>query len=144
MEAWALQLRAWRRPRLVLRALLAAAALGLGATACADHDVPSALLGRWTTADPRYAGRSLSITPATIEFAQDAANRDSFLIEGVESEPLRDGATLHVVHYRKGDGPIQMVRLQTDRRSPPALRFENHKEIWTHEGGGGTPTRGGS
>lgn len=145
MEAWTLQLRARRRPGLVLQALLAAATvLGLGAASCSDRAVPEALLGRWVTRDPRYTGRSLAISPATIEFAQDAASRESFLIEGVDSEALRDGATLHVVHYRKGEGQLQMVRLQTLRRSPPTLRFENHKEIWTHEGGAAAPSRGGS
>ncbi len=137
-------LRARSRSGLVLHALLAASALGLGGASCTGRDVPEALLGRWVTNDPRYTGRSLAISPATIEFSLDAANRESFLIEGVDSERQRDGATLHVVHYRAGEGPLQSVRLQTARRSPPTLRFQNHAEIWTREGGAGALQRGGS
>ncbi len=35
--------------------------------------VPEGLLGRWTTEDPRYAGRSLEITPTAVRIGLDSA-----------------------------------------------------------------------
>lgn len=117
----------------------------LGATlaaACAPREVPASLLGDWTPTDPRYQGRSLAISRATIGFGTGPVTGESYLIENVESERGRDGATLHVVHYRDHDGTGRSVRLLVLAGATPTLRFENHKELWVH-GASASPRPGG-
>lgn len=132
-----------RRGAHVARGWLCAGVLAAAAMACADREVPGALLGRWTSSDPRYEGRSLAISRATIEFGTDPVSSQSFVIERVESEPARDGATLHAVHYRDEAGSPRSVRLQLLRGRTPSLRFENHEELWVRKGGAPGQTRGG-
>lgn len=129
-----------RRPARAARRLprrglgLTALLMLLAATACNDGAVPAALLGRWTSPDPRYEGRSLAISPATIAFGIDAATQESFLIERVDSETGSEGGTLHAVHYRGDDGQPRSIRIELLASRGPALRLENHEELWVREG----------
>lgn len=112
--------------------------------ACGDHEVPAALVGRWTSPDPRYEGRSLAISPAMIEFETGGPGSERFLIERVDSELAGDGVTRHVIHYRSADGSPQSVRVELLAPRGPALRFENHEELWVREARGPGAERGGS
>ncbi|MCC6641091.1 MAG: hypothetical protein IT386_08015 [Deltaproteobacteria bacterium] len=111
--------------------------------ACDDREVPGALVGRWTSDDPRYAGRSLSISPATIEFGTGATTSESFLIDRVESVLTGDGVTLHDVHYRDAEGSAHSVRLELVAPRGPTLRIENHDEVWVRENRAPESKRGG-
>ena len=135
--------RITRAPRHGVRRIVALCAALVGG-ACTDHEVPAALVGRWTSPDPRYQGRSLAISPAMIEFETGGPSNERFLIERVDSELAGDGVTLHVIHYRGADGTPQTVRLELLAPRGPSLRFENHEEVWVREARGPEPRRGGS
>jgi len=113
-----------------------AAALGfglaLGAVGCRDEGVPDALMGRWVTDDPRYAGRSLTIDRATIAFGVGEAVSEIHAIDGVATRALGAGE-VHTVRYRESDGGVTSVDLEL---VPGAgLRFENHEELWVRDEG---------
>ena len=119
--------------------LLAAVAIG-----CVEGEgVPGPLLGRWTSSDPRYAGRSVAISQATLEFGIDPLTSERFLIERVESERAHDGTTLHAIYYRDAEGSTRTVRLHLLPTGRPTLRFENHSELWVRAGDTTGLTRGG-
>lgn len=126
-----------------VRGWLSGAMLALAVVACDDREVPGALVGHWGSSDPRYEGRALVISPATIAFASGPLASESFVIERVESESAHGGDMLHTVHYRDVDGSTRTLRLRVLAGSTPRLRFENHDELWVRESGDPEPPRGG-
>ena len=97
------------------------------ALACAREAVPTELIGRWTSDDPRYAGRSLEIAAEQIAFGVDAGIRVAYRIQGIEREV--DAGTLYRLYY---DAPGEPERvLQARVPAPGHLRIENHSELWT-------------
>jgi hypothetical protein len=108
------------------------------ALACAREGVPTDLIGRWTSDDPRYSGRSLEIGGEQITFGGGGAVRMSYRLQGVEREVDPATGTLYRVYY---DAPGEPERaLQVRLPTPGRLRIENHSELWTREG---APSAGG-
>jgi hypothetical protein len=93
-----------------------------------DH-TPTALIGRWTTTAPRYAGRALRLT------------RDTVVLQTGPGQPPRRGhitslrtwkeglvPVLRIV-YDAGDGPETMDLLLV---GPDSMRLRNPREVlWT-------------
>jgi hypothetical protein len=116
------------------RGLPVALALVAG-LACAREGVPTELIGRWTSDDPRYAGRSLEIGAERIAFGVAAGMHMTYRVQGIEREVDPDAGTLYRVFY---DAPGEPERaLQVRLPTPDRLRIENHSELWTREGAPG-------
>jgi hypothetical protein len=101
----------------------------VAAVACAREGVPTELLGRWTTDDPRYADRSLEITLERLAFGVGPATRLTYRVQGIEEDAAT--GTLYRLYY---DAPGEPERtLQVRLPTPGRLRIENHDELWTRE-----------
>jgi hypothetical protein len=106
--------------------------------ACAREGVPTELIGRWTSDDPRYADRALEIGAETIAFGLGGGLRVAYRALGSErgSDAL-DGA-LYQLYYDSPGSPEQELSLRIP--TPGRLRIENHSELWTRAG---APSAGG-
>jgi hypothetical protein len=114
-------------------ALAFAAALG-----CAREDVPSELIGRWTSDDPRYADRALEIGTEQVAFGVDAGIRVTYRSQGIEREADAEAGTLYRLYYDAPGEPERELRLRLP--APGRLRIDNHSELWTRAG---APATGG-
>ena len=104
----------------------------LSALACGGNDtLPRELLGRWVSDDPRYAGRSLSLSQRSIIFASDQTAAESFSVRDVETRREDDGSTAYEVAYG-ADGVGELVlRLRLSAGTPAALKIGDRSERWT-------------
>jgi hypothetical protein len=114
-------------------ALVFAAALG-----CSREDVPSELIGRWTTDDPRYADRALVIGTEQVAFGVDAGIRVAYRTQGIEREADAEAGTLYRLYYDAPGEPERELRVRLF--APGRLHIDNHDEFWTRAG---APTTGG-
>ena len=92
--------------------------------------VPTELIGRWSSDDPRYADRSLEIGAETIAFGGGEGIRTTYRMQGVEREVESGTAqTLYHLYYDASGAPEQELRV----RLPVAgkLQIDNHSELWT-------------
>jgi hypothetical protein len=113
-------------------ALALVAALG-----CAREAVPTELIGRWTSDDPRYADRSLEIGTEQLAFGVGSGMRMTYRVQGVERESDPTG-TLYRVFYDGAGEPERALVLRLP--SPGRLRIDNHNELWTRAA---APSAGG-
>jgi hypothetical protein len=110
------------------RAVCAGFAL-LAVFACAREGVPTDLIGRWTTEDPRYVGRVLEIGSERLAFGIGPGSRITYRVQGIERDVDPATGTLYRVYY---DAPGEPERaLQVQLPTPGRLRIENHSELWT-------------
>jgi hypothetical protein len=105
-------------------ALALAAALG-----CAREAVPTELIGRWTSDDPRYAERALEIGVEHVAFGVGPGTRMSYRLRGIERETDAATGTLYRVFYDAPGEPERALQLRLP--TPGRLRIENHNELWT-------------
>jgi hypothetical protein len=106
-------------------------AIGLG---CAREAVPRELIGLWTTDDPRYAGKSLSIGAEQITFGVDAGIRIDYQLLGIEREGEGADTTVVLVYDAPGE-PVRELRVRI--AGPDLLQIDNHGEPWKRRGNGG-------
>ena len=100
----------------------------LVALACAREAVPTELIGRWTSDDPRYSDRSLEIGPESIAFGVGSGSRMTYRVKGIERETDVATGTLYRLYYDVSGEPERTIQL----RLPVAgrLRIDNHSELW--------------
>ena len=110
----------------------------LAILACAREDVPTELIGRWTSDDPRYADRALEIGAETIAFGTGDGSRTTYRMQGIEREVDAATGTLYRVYYDATGSPEHELRVRVP--SPGQLLIDNHSELWTR---GGAPGTGG-
>ena len=103
----------------------------VAALGCAREAVPTELIGRWTSDDPRYVERSLEIGAKQVAFGVGPGTRMTYRAKGIEREVDTATGTLYRVYYDAPGEPERalQVRLPTQGR----LRIENHSELWTRE-----------
>jgi hypothetical protein len=99
---------------------------------CAREAVPTELIGRWTSDDPRYAERSLEIGTDQIAFGVDAGIRVTYRMQGIEHEADAEAGTLYRLYYDAPGEPERELRVRVP--APGHLRIENHSELWTRAG----------
>ena len=105
-------------------------ALALVATlGCAREAVPTELIGRWTSDDPRYADRALEIDTERLAFGAGAGLRMTYRVKGVEREADPATGTLYRVYYDGAGEPERALLLRLP--TPGRLRIDNHNELWT-------------
>lgn len=98
----------------------------------AKGDLPTELLGKWTTTAPAYSGRYFEIREHLIVFGIDAFTTQSHTLVRVDARPpLSDGRERFVFHYRERDGETQSLELEYQTADPSTLRFGHHAELWT-------------
>jgi hypothetical protein len=114
------------RGRGLCAVLVLTAALG-----CAREAVPAELIGRWTSDDPRYAGRSLSIGVERISFGLEAGAQDVYRAQGVERDTEADPAQgpVYRLYYDAAGEPERELRLRV--AGPDRLEIENHAGVWS-------------
>ena len=112
---------------------LLVACLVAGALGCMRDGVPSELIGRWTSADPRYADRALEIGAETIAFGADDGMRTTYRVQGIEREvDAGTGTLLYRLYYDAAGSPERELRVQLPL--PGKLRIDNHSELWARAG----------
>lgn len=117
------------------RALRVAAALA-AALGCSREAVPTELIGRWTSEDPRYAERSLEIGTETIAFGSGDGMRTTYRMQGVVREVDAGTGTLYQVYYDAAGSPELELRVRVP--NPGQLSIDNHSELWTRAGASST------
>jgi hypothetical protein len=115
------------------RAAFALLALCVG-FGCAREVVPTDLVGVWTSDDPRYADRSLAITPEQIAFGVDAGIRVNYRVQGIEREGEGEDTTFLVFYDAPGE-PERELRVRV--AGPNLLEIDNHGGAWKRTGTGG-------
>jgi hypothetical protein len=108
----------------------------LAALACAREAVPHELIGRWTSDDPRYEGRSLEIGPDRLAFGAGLGSSLSYRVRGIERETDTETGTLYRLYYDAPGEPERALQLRLP--TPGRLRMDNHSELWTRQGAPGT------
>ena len=111
---------------------LRVACLVAGALGCMREGVPSELIGRWTSGDPRYADRALEIGAETIAFGSGGGMRTTYRMQGVEREVDAGTGTLYRLYYDAAGAPEQELRVSFP--IPGRLRIDNHSELWARTG----------
>lgn len=107
-------------------------ALALAALGCARQEavVPRELLGRWVSADPDYAGRSLTLLSRSVTFGLSKTESESFTVRGVEAQPETDGGLSVEIIY--GSAVEQRVlRVRRFETQPPSLALGERSGRWT-------------
>lgn len=122
--------------------LIACAAQWAGPLGCSESPPPTALLGRWTTEDPRYEGRALEITPELVTLELGPAGTQVMVIDEISARAEPDGTVRYAVRYHDQSGEEQTLRLELERGATPVLRFENHTERWRRQPATAHGTRG--
>jgi hypothetical protein len=118
----------------------AAACSALLVIACGDgaEKIPNDLLGRWASADPRYAERSLLISSHSLVFASSKTSSDNFAVRGVESHREADGSLAVEIAYGTRDEGLTL-RVRRFDTKPPSLTLGDRPERWTLASGVGSP-----
>ncbi|MBW2108164.1 MAG: hypothetical protein JRI36_05790 [Deltaproteobacteria bacterium] len=93
------------------------------------HDfVPEQLAGVWTTANPRYTGRSFELTKGTIVFGTGEQAKEVYFISDVDKAPQRNATLYEIRCYRK-EGPEEKISFFYALRGSGEIRFKNQKHI---------------
>lgn len=101
-----------------------------------SRELPSDVLGYWTTDDARFAGRFLHLERGSVEFGRgDADGPETFLIHAVRSRP--SGRDLVItVSYLAEDDPFELSFVYDPRAE--TLRLENRSDVlWRRRSGQG-------
>jgi hypothetical protein len=110
----------------------------LAVLACVREGVPTELLGRWGSDDPRYADRSLDIGEERIAFGVGPGGRMTYYVRGVEQEPDPASGTLYRLYYDLPGEPERTLELRLPQ--PGRLKVGSRSELWTRRG---APSTGG-
>lgn len=134
--------RRQRRMRSPALAVAAAAAVLLALSVYwagrgSDSDLeypPDELLGTWSTDEPRYAGRTISITEDRLTLNLGADGRFSYAIEAIQID-VAEVHRMYTVHYTD-EGGEQTIQLFV--YDDGLLRLLNPSEVrWTRQSDGG-------
>lgn len=124
-------------PRVVIRAVLAAAALA-GFVGCAPEGdalgpVPLRLIGRWENTSRSHAGRHVMIAPDTIRFGQGGSLGETHAIEGARERILGGGVIEYDLACVNTHGQPYVLTLVCDtRRGRESMWFKNRTSVhWT-------------
>ncbi|GMR12052.1 MAG: hypothetical protein BMS9Abin29_0239 [Gemmatimonadota bacterium] len=93
------------------------------------EEVPTELLGRWTTTDARYADRAFEITPETFYLGQGDDRFVSYTILRIRIIPRRDKSPVHSVEYRDESGDETAFQFLVSDEQGGTIRFPNQREL---------------
>lgn len=90
--------------------------------------LPAPLAGVWTTANPRYAGRSLELTRGTVAFGTGEQTVQVYFISDIKKTREDDGM-LYEIHCHRKEGPDEKIFLVHTPQNGGQLRFKNQRHI---------------
>jgi len=123
-------------------ATAAGAAPALGAVAFAllllggcgprlEREAPPELVGRWTTAHPVYADRSLRIEREEVGLGVGVGREELHPLEGVERLEADQAGASFRLHYRDAHGTEESLDLELRFGAPEVLRLPHIDADWT-------------
>jgi hypothetical protein len=97
-------------------------------------ELPPELVGRWVSADPRFAGRTLELSPATVGFETgiDGPSRHEILRVEAPANGSTEGEV--TIHYAGEQGLAYQLRLRYEARSEELRLIHRPDVVWTREG----------
>ena len=107
--------------------LFVALALLFGCESHKGRDVPPQLLGKWRTADEKYANLYLEISKTQLIFPTVEGVADNYAIQGVEATAAA-GATLYTVHLRRDAHDFE-IGFFYDENNGGQIKFRNQLRI---------------
>lgn len=97
----------------------------------AFDEVPTDLIGRWTTMDARYADRAFEITPETFYLGQGDGLFVTYEILQIRLIPRKDQPPVHSVEYRDEAGDETSFDFLVSIEDGGTIRFVNRQEmVW--------------
>ncbi|MFV2006615.1 MAG: hypothetical protein ACC667_04175, partial [Longimicrobiales bacterium] len=95
------------------------------------EEIPSALIGRWTTTDARYADRAFEITPETFYLGQGDGLFVSYQILRIRLILRKNRDPIHSVEYRDESGDETSFQFLVSDEDGGTIRFTNQQEmVW--------------
>lgn len=95
------------------------------------EEVPSTLIGRWTTTDARYADRAFEITPETFYLGQGDGLFVSYEILRIRLILRKHRDPIHSVEYRDESGEETSFQFLVSDEDGGTIRFNNQSEmVW--------------
>lgn len=92
--------------------------------------VPDALIGRWETNAPRYAGRWLEVRPDELLWGMHDSILDRQRIDRIE-RATHQRTPEYRLHYREElEGYDAVLRMRLEPGPPPRVRLGNGEERW--------------
>ncbi len=78
---------------------------GLLASGCAtpSEELPAEVLGRWATAEPRYADRFFEIQPEILRFGTGGNSSEVYSIRRIDTEPHPRGRLFRLTYLVDGE-----------------------------------------
>jgi len=110
-----------------------------------ELSVPDHLVGIWSTAEPRFAGRYLQFTRDSIVFQTGAEQVNVHRIEKLQEEKGgKGGKTIaYVLIYREADGTNGKLIFSYDPKNQGEIRLKNQKTVsWIRESPSGEVSAG--
>ena len=87
------------------------------------------LQGVWTTTHPRYQDRFLQFDDQTVTFGWGNAGAGSYTIDGVDSEPGKDAALVHI-RYLDLAGTDYQLSFYYVAQHGGRIQMNNQKNFW--------------
>ncbi len=120
--------------------LLLLLVLTAGCDEPALEEVPTELIGRWTTTDARYAGRAFEITPEVFFLGQGDDLFVSYSILRIRIIVSKDRDPVHSVEYRDEAGDETSFNFYVSDEEGGTIRFTNQREmVWRRNPGASVP-----
>lgn len=127
--------------------LLLLLVLTAGCEEPALEEVPTDLIGRWTTTDSRYADRAFEITPERFYLGQGDDLFVAYPILRIRIIRRKNQAPVHSVEYRDESGDESLFQFYVSDEEGGTIRFTNQREmVWRRDAGASVPwdkTQGG-
>lgn len=96
------------------------------------EEPPPAILGRWTTTDPRYADRAFEITKETVYIHQGGNNFAAYAVKGFQITVANDDDPVHSVVYVDDAAEEYEFRFYVSSEDGGVIRFTNQREMVWH------------
>jgi len=98
-----------------------------------NKDFPENLIGKWTTAEPRYKDRFLELTKITFTYGLGGDKIDVYFISSMEKN-LEGNNILYTINYKSTDGLEFTRSFYYESANGGVIKFKNQKNIeWTKE-----------
>ena len=96
-----------------------------------DEVFPDHMIGKWTTAEPRYTDRFFEISQTTFTYGLGGDKKDVCIISSIEKS-VQDNTTLYTIKYRNVDGIKYTRSFYYFPGNGGVIKFKNQKNVeWT-------------